>query len=101
MKERVKIFHAPKVTKFKKKAIGQDDEQLMSNNLMSKSVPSFFQEVVKRYSKYHQIFGKISPVNHPGLSHFRKENSGSKLPLIVLKKNIHLLPEVKGERNRF
>ena len=51
------------------------------NNLMSKSVPSFFQEVVKAYSKYHQIFGKISPVNHPGLSHFRKENSGSKLPL--------------------
>lgn len=51
------------------------------NNLVSKSAPSIFQEVVKQCSKYHQIFGKTSPANHPGLSHFRKENSGSELPL--------------------
>ena len=71
------------------------------NNLMSKSVPSFFQEVVKRYSKYHQIFGKISPVNHPGLSHFRKENSGSKLPLIVLKKTFTYCQRLKEKGTDF
>lgn len=74
-----------------------------NNNLMNKGVPSIFQKVAKGpIQNITSFWERLHHLLTIDLSHFSNENDMLKIIFeILLGKNIHALPEVKGERCRF